>query len=109
MGGLAFSMPNESANTVYYPAIPFFVGDNKELNHLAAVRSGGMTNRQCRICLKESAHMNEFRHLNDGEMLRRRSVVVEACNSGRVSRLQTLRDLSVSEDIGDVSECSVIT
>jgi hypothetical protein len=103
MGGLVLKLPGENANTIYYPAIPFFLGDNKELNHLAAVRTSRLTRRQCRICLTESVEMNEFPKFNVFT-LRARSQAINACNMlTRAEKTKELKDLSISEDIENVS------
>lgn len=93
------SLRTSSSPVTYYPAIPFFIGDNKEQGHLAGVRSGYKTKRQCRICLCESIRLNDFLN-RAGHQLRNRHDVHSACMQKDKHRL--LKDLSVVEDIDKV-------
>jgi hypothetical protein len=98
VGGLSFKLPGCPVSDVFYPAIPFFIGDNKELNKLAGVRTGHLTKRQCRFCTCLSSDMNNF-HMGV-EPNRTNSAIIEMIDSKH--KKQLLKDISVAEDIDKV-------
>lgn len=103
LGGLRFKLPGSPEPDVFYPVIPFFIGDNKELNKLAGVRTGHFTKRQCRFCTCLSADMNNF--YTGLQTKRKTSDVVEMIHSR--NRQQLLKDMSVVYDIDKVRSSQV--
>jgi hypothetical protein len=102
IGGLSFQLEKNQRNEVYYPVIPFFIGDNKELCTLSGVRHGPKTMRQCRICITHNTAMHTFKDPQE-DVLRRRTVVCAALDHPH--RKENLKDLSVSANIMTVSIC----
>lgn len=100
VGGISFQIQKDQGNATYYPAIPFFIGDNKELCTLSGVRHGPKTKRQCRICKLENSGMHIFADPQE-QAMRSRSQVVEAMQ--HLNHKELLKDLSVSASISSVS------
>lgn len=86
---------------IYYPAIPFFIGDNKEQGRIACIRSGYKTKRQCRICKCETSELNNY-YTCALNQLRTLTEIEEACRSNLKKDL--LKNMSVAEDIENVSK-----